>query len=516
MDQSPPDLAPDGAGGHPAAAPLRDAVLAGRYFGTAHAAAAEALARFTSIAGAADAAAWFGPDRAARLLADADALRGALDRDIAAIDGLIGAQLDAILHHSRMRRLEGSWRGLAWLLEGIDTSAKIKVKVQNTTWGETCRDLERAPDFDQSHLFRRIYEDEFGTPGGEPFGLLIIDHELRYRPAPGAPTDDVGTLKLLAGVAAAAFVPTVLGASPALLGVDGFSELAMATDPAAPLRGPEAQRWRGLSALEDIRFIAVALPRMLARPPWRDDPARRDGFRYREYAPDLDSRVWSAAGYAFAAAVVRAFAAFAWPADVRGVETDRRGGGLVDHMPLEPFATDPGTVWTRPSLEIVLTDSQERLLIEAGLMPLTAIPYTTDAVFAAVRSLQAPAQYTSQAATANARLSAQINSMLCVSRFAHVLKMMGRDMVGAFLTADEIERRLHKWLLTYANSNVSATGDIRARYPLVNASVSVQERPGRPGVFGCVIQLQPHFQLDDVSAQFRLVTEIAAPGVARG
>lgn len=500
--------------------PLRDSVLAGRHFGGANAMVAEALACFVSVDGAATAEAWFGPALLRRLGADAAGLRAAIDRDIAAIDALIGAQLDAILHHTRLRRLEGTWRGVAWLVDGVESGARVKVKLLSAGWAEVCRDLERAAEFDQSQLFRKIYEDEFGSPGGEPYGLLVMDHEIRHRAGPhlsgsGAPTDDVGALTLLAGVAAAAFVPTVVAASPALLGVDGFAELANAADPAAPLRTAEAQRWRTLSGLDDIRFIAVTLPRVLARPPWRDDPARHDGFRYSEYAPDSECRVWTTSGYAFAAAAVRAFAGFGWPADVRGVETDRRGGGLVDRLALEPFATDRDEVWVRPSLEIVLTDRQERALIDIGLMPITAIPYSNDAVFPAVPSLQAPTPYTSTAATANARLSSQFNSMLCVSRFAHVLKLLGRGMVGAFRTADEIERQLKKWLDGYVNGNIGATGDARARFPLVNARVTVQERPGRPGVFGCVIMLQPHFQLDDVAAQFRLVTEIAAPGASR-
>ncbi|HEY0418032.1 MAG TPA: type VI secretion system contractile sheath large subunit, partial [Acetobacteraceae bacterium] len=437
---------------------------------------------------------------------------------IAAIDALIGGQLDAILHHKRLHRLEGSWRGLFWLTEGIDPASRIKTRVLNIAWAEICRDLERAAEFDQSQLFRKVYEEEFGTPGGEPYGLMVIDHEVRHRPMPGTPTDDVTALKLLAGVAAAAFMPTVLAASPELLEVDSFADLATVSDPAAPLRGADHARWRGLFTQEDIRFVALALPRMLARLPWHDDPARPDRFRYGEFAPRDTDRVWSNAGYAFAATAARAFAAFAWPADVRGVETDRRAGGLVDHLPAEPFRIDTALAWSRPSLDVVLTDRQERILVDAGLMPLTAIPYSDEAAFGAVRSLQMPQQYAgpnAQAATANARLSAQINTLLCVSRFAHYVKMLGRNMVGAFRTEDEIERQLQAWLGRYVNSSLAAGAEARARYPLVAGRVMVKERPGRPGVFGCTIQLQPHFQLDDVSATFRLVTDIVAPGMGR-
>jgi type VI secretion system protein ImpD/type VI secretion system protein ImpC len=266
-----------------------------------------------------------------------------------------------------------------------------------------------------------------------------------------------------------------------------------------------------------MRFIALALPRVLARQPWDDDPARRDGFRYAEYAPTADCRVWMSAGFAFAAVVARAFTNHSWPADVRGAATDYIGGGLVTDLPIEPFRTDSGHAWVRPPLDIIFSDRVEAALIEAGLMPLSALPYGEEAVFSGARSLQAPASYTgptAAAATANARLSAQINSMLCVSRFAHYVKVMGRDMVGSFKTAEEIEAQLQGWLTGYVNSSPTAGPEMRARYPLVGAQVRVRERPGRPGVFGCVILLQPHFQLDDVTASFRLVTDITAPGMA--
>jgi type VI secretion system ImpC/EvpB family protein len=494
---------------------LREEVLAGCFFGHRYPEAASRIAEFPFLATADALAAWFGPDAALRLGGDADSWRGALDRDIAAIDTLIGEQLDALLHDARMRRFEGRWRGLAWLAGGIDPAGRVKLKVLNLSWSELCRDLERAVEFDQSQLFQKVYESEFGMPGGEPYGLLVADHEVRHRPMAGAPNDDVNAIAQLSAVAAASFVPTVLAASPALLQVEEFADLAMVTELGDPFRGPEFTRWRGLSAREDMRFIALALPRVLARPPWADDPARADGFRYAEYAPSVDTRVWMNAGFPFAAVVARAFDTHSWPADVRGAETDYIGGGLVTDLPIEPFRTDSDHSWVRPPLDILFSDRIEAALVEAGLMPLSALPYGEEAVFSAVRSLQMPAAHigaTAAAADANARLSTQINSMLCVSRFAHYVKVIGRDMVGSFRTAEEVEMQLQSWLTSYVNTSLSAGPEMRARYPLVGARVSVRERPGRPGVFNCVILLQPHFQLDDVSASFRLVTELAAPG----
>jgi type VI secretion system ImpC/EvpB family protein len=499
-----------------ASAPLRDDILAGMFFGHRYSEAAERVAAWPYLPPAEALAAWFGLATAARLAGDPDSCRAALDRDIAAIDALIGEQLDAILHQSRLRRFEGRWRGLAWLAGGLDPVERARLKVLNLSWAELCRDLERAVEFDQSQLFQKIYENEFGMPGGEPYGLLVIDHEIRHRPSREAPSDDVNALAQLAAVAAAAFAPTVLAASPNLLQVEDFADLAMVTELGDPFRSPEFTRWRSLSSRDDTRFIAITLPRLLARAPWEDDPARADGFRYAEYAPSADCRVWMSAGYAFAAIVARAFANHAWPADVRGSETDYIGGGLVTDLPIEPFRTDSGHTWVRPPIDIVFSDRIEAALVEAGLMPLSALPYGEEAVFSAVRSLQAPASFigpTAAAANANARLSAQINSMLCVSRFAHYVKIIGRDMVGSFKTAEEVEVQLQSWLTQYVNTSLAAGPEMRARYPLVGARVTVRERPGRPGVYGCVILLQPHFQLDDVTASFRLVTDIAAPSV---
>jgi type VI secretion system protein ImpD/type VI secretion system protein ImpC len=502
-------LAPDA---HALSLPaLRDTILSGRFIGKRDLDLEDTLSDFLLSDGGDAVERWFGSEISRRLRIDPAALGGALDRDIAAIDTLLSEQLDTILHEARLRRLEGTWRGVAWLVDGTDQSSRLRIKLLNAGWPEICRDLERAIEFDQSHMFRKIYEEEFGTPGGEPYGLMVVDHEVRHRPSATARTDDVTAVTSLSGVAAASFCPMILGASPTLLEVDSFADLASVIDLAAPLRNAEHARWRGLTTRSDMRFIGIALPRLLARPPWEDDGTRADGFRYAEYAPTSEERVWMSAGYAFATVVARAFVNYAWPADVRGVETDRIGGGLVDGVPLEPFRTDPEFTWCRASVEIVWNDHQERALLEAGLMPLSAIPFSDELVFGAVRSLLVPQRYTgatAAAADANARLSAQINSILCASRFAHHLKMKGRQMVGSFKTADEIERLLQEWLTSYVNANVSSTGDSRARFPLVGGRVRVQELTGKPGHFGCVVQLQPHYQLDDVSATFQLVTDL--------
>nr|WP_294543257.1 type VI secretion system contractile sheath large subunit [uncultured Rhodopila sp.] len=504
---------PSGSTDETTGLPLRDAVLAGRYFSGRFADKAAQVAELAVEKPGAALCRWFGPVAASRLLLDPDAMRCMLDRDIAAIDALMSEQVDAILHAPRMRKLEGSWRGLAWLVGGLEPAGRVRVRVLTVSWAEICRDLERASEFDQSNLFSHIYEHEFGMPGGEPFGVLLVDHEVRHRRTKDAPTDDVAAIAALSSVAAAAFAIVVLPASPALLDVDEFADLAMASDPASPLRQPLHERWRNLAGRDDMRFVCFVLPRVLARPPWTDDAGRADGFRYAEHAPAVAQRVWMSSAYAFAAVVARAFADHAWPADIRGIDTDREGGGVVTDLPVEGFSTDPPGVWVRPPLDLVLHDGQERVLVEAGLIPLTALPYSVDAAFVSVGTMQRPKNFgpAGEAAARNARLSSQINGMLCASRFAHYIKVIVRDMVGTLETPAKIEQRLQAWLNGYVNSAISAGPETRARQPLAAGRVTIAERPGRPGAYGCTIHLQPHFQLDEVGATFRLVTEVVSP-----
>ncbi len=498
-------------------APLRTLVLDGLFFG---AQAQETAGRFATFLVEKDPklSDWFGREEARRIGGDRQALAAAIDRDVVAIDRLISAQLDAILHHPRLRVLEGRWRGLAWLVSRMSLGGRVKLKILNVGWPEICRDLERAAEFDQSQLFRAVYEDEFGSPGGEPYGMLIVDHEVRHRPGPGATTDDVTAVASLSAVAAAAFAPLVINAAPALLGVDAFSELSGVDDPTSGFVAAEYQRWRGLATREDIRFIAVSLPRSLARLPWDETLERHRGFRYRELAADQEDRVWSGAGYMIAACVVRAFETFSWPADMRGYDTDRLGGGVVEDLPEPRFSVDPAQGLERPALEITLSDRQERTLVAAGLLPISTLPFGGQALVGAARSLQTTGRYVganANAASANARLSAQFNTMICVSRFAHYVKVMGRDMVGSMKTAEQIQRLLQDWLMRFANANTNPGQDMMAKYPLRSAAVTVAEQPGKPGVYSCTIQLQPHFQLDDIAASFRLMTELAAPGARR-
>jgi type VI secretion system ImpC/EvpB family protein len=453
---------------------------------------------------------WFGADA---FPGDDGAVRHAIDRDILAIDRMIARQVDAILHHRRVQALEGRWRGLRWLTDQVEDGPgdRIVIRLLTAAWREIARDMERADAFDQSHLFRRIYETEFGMAGGEPYGLLLIDHEVRHQPDRDHPIDDKAVLEHLAQIAASAFSPIVVAAAPALLGVETFAELAPVTRPAVVLADPEHKRWRELGDRLDSRFLAVVLPRVLARAPWPDDGTRDDGFRYRETASSVADRVWMSGAYPFAAVVARAAARFAWPADIRGSDSDRIGGGLVTGLPAEPHRLSQTLALPRLPMEVVFTDGQERMLIEAGLMPIGAPPHGDALLFGAVRSLYRPPRLANAEAFADSKIVTQVNALLCACRFAHYLKIRGRQIIGRLRRPDEIEFELREWLKGFTNRNTMSRSETRAARPLYDASVKVTERADKPGVFDCAIDLQPYFQLDNVTASFNFATEISPP-----
>ena len=491
---------------------LRDVVLSGRIVGPGGAGAELSTLVATTDPGEV-LRAWFGDAHLAEMARApraTDVFRAALDRDVARLDAMISTQLDAVLHHARLRRLEGAWRGLAWLVERLPaTGSRVRLKLLTARWSELCRDLERAVEFDQSQIFKKIYEEEFGTAGGEPFGLLACDYEVRHAPAPDHPSDDVAALTSLASVAAAAFAPMIFAASPALVGLDSFAEAGPAFDLADVLKRPEHARWRAAAAAEDLRFIGVALPRLLARPPWPDDGARADRFRYRGHAAGPAQRVWMSAVYALAAAAIRAFDRNSWPGEVRGAEPQAEAtGGVIEALPVEHFASDPPRgAAPRAPLDLCLTDEQERQITEGNLIALSALEGLAEASFGALPSLHRPPRLSSAVAEANQVLSTQLNTLLCVSRFAHCIKLMGRDMVGSARDAEEIEHTLQRWLEGFVSGLGSGGPEVTARYPLLEARVEVRERRGRPGVFGCTVHMRPHHQLDELGAAFRLVTE---------
>jgi type VI secretion system ImpC/EvpB family protein len=505
----------------PPSASLRETVLAGRFLGVAGAHAAADLASLVASDDAADhLLLWFGPQWLGALREQPNAvgvLRAALDRDIAAIDAMVSRQLDAVLHHARLRRLEGSWRGLRWLVDRLpEVAGRVQLKLLHARWAEVCRDIERALEFDQSHLFRKVHEEEFGMAGGEPYGLLAMDYEVRHRPSAAYPSDDVSTLAGLAGVAAAAFSPMILAAAPELLGMDSFADVSPSFDFSGLMDGPDYHRWRQAAAQEDLRFVGVALPRVLARAPWADDGCRVDRFRFRSHSPGPAQRVWTSPVYGFAAAALRAFDRYSWPAEVRGADiSEQATGGVLENLPFERFYSDlPFEPPARAPLEVAFTDEQENQISGAGLVPLSALDGLPEACFGALPSLHRPPRSSTAIAEANQRISSQLNTLLCVSRFAHCVKLMGRDMTGSFLDPSDVQSRLQRWLNGFVSGGGLASAAATAKYPLLEARVEVRERPGRPGVYNCTIHLKPHHQLDDIGASFRLVTEFAPRNAA--
>ncbi len=438
------------------------------------------------------------------------AVLGILERTIADLDQRIESQLNAILHHPRFQKLEASWRGVAYLVAAIGVKERIKVKLLNVTWRSICRDLERAIEFDQSQLFDKVYDEEFGIPGGEPYGVLLMDYEIQHTPTADKPTDDVSTLKRLAEVAAAAFAPIIIGASPALLGVERFSDLGATTDFHGMFQQPEYARWRGLQESDDSRFMGITMPHVLMRTPYRDVGRRRDTLRFHEDVDPLsgDNYLWGSAIYAFGRTLIRAFSSFGWFADIRGARRGSISGGLVTDLPVDSFHTDREGAAMKFSTDVSLTETQDIALSDSGVIPLLNCKDSPYSAFYSNQSLQVPRRYGAEAARVNARMSTMLQYVLCVSRFAHYVKVMGRDKVGSFASPEDCERQLAEWLRGYVDASDDGSEDRRARYPLREARVIVREPPGRPGQYFATVHLRPHFQLDQLASAFELVTEM--------
>jgi type VI secretion system protein ImpD len=374
------------------------------------------------------------------------------------------------------------------------------------------RDLERAIEFDQSQAFDKIYTQEFDSPGGEPFGLIVADYEPSKHPK------DLEALRALAGVAAAPHAPTVLGCSPAMFGIDRFRELVPTIDLTGMFQRPEFAGWRSLrSGTEDTRYLGIAFPRVLMRLPYRPDGSRTDGFVYREAAHAGDARqwLWGSAAYAFAAVCVRSFGTYGWFGDIRGAGRDRIGGGLVDDLPLPWFTTDRPGVAPRPPLETLLTEKHERELSELGFIPLMPARLTSYVVFNSSQAIWQATRYDKPAARANARLSSMLQQILCASRFAHYIKVIARDIIGATTTPETCQKRLADWIYQYTLGDADASIEMKARYPLARAQIDIRELPAKPGHYALIARLQPQYQLDEMGATFNLISTVRQQGGQR-
>lgn len=430
-------------------------------------------------------------------------LETSINARIAQIDELLSAQLNEIMHHEAFQKLESSWRGLHHLVFESETSTQLKIRVMNVSKKDLLRDLEKAPEFDQSALFKKVYEEEFGTFGGAPFGALIGDYEFSNHP------QDMLLLEKISQVAAAAHAPFVSAASPQLFGWDDFAQLTEVRDLAKIFDMVEYAKWRSFRESEDSRYVGLTLPHTLMRLPYGQNTVPTETFRFEE---DVDGRdhkkyLWGNAAYSFGTRLTEAFAMYNWCVAIRGVE----GGGLVSGLPTHTFATDEGEVALKCPTEIAITDRREKEFSDLGFIPLVHCKGTDYAAFFGAQSVNKAAKYDSDAANANARLSTQMQYIFAVSRFAHYLKAMMRDKVGSFMSRDQCEDFLNRWINNYVTLDDKASQETKASYPLREARVDVVEVPGKPGVYKAVAFLKPHFQLDELSVSLRLVAELPKP-----
>jgi len=422
---------------------------------------------------------------------------------IAQIDHLISIQLNEVMHHPSFQKLEGSWRGLKYMMDQSETSEMLKIKVLNVSKKELLRDLQRAPEFDQSAMFKKVYEEEFGIFGGAPFAALVGDYEFTKHP------EDIELLERVSNVAAAAHAPFLTAASNELFNLESFTSLDQPRDLGKIFDNTEYAKWKSFRASEDSRYVGLCLPRILGRLPYGPDTKPVEAFNYQEGVDGTEHNkyLWSNAAYALGARLTNSFAKHHWCAAIRGVE----GGGLVDGLAVHNFRTDDGDVAMKCPTEVPITDRREKELADLGFIPLVHCKGTDYAAFFSVQSAQKPKLYDKDAANANARLSAQLPYILAVSRFAHYLKAMMRDKIGSFMSRSQCETFLNQWISQYVLLDDDASAEMKSKYPLREARIDVSEIPGKPGAYRAVSFLKPHFQLDELSVSLRLVADLPPP-----
>ncbi len=422
---------------------------------------------------------------------------------ISQIDQLLSEQLNEIMHHPDFQKLEASWRGMHYLVHQSETGEHLKIRVLNASKKDLLKDLEKAAEFDQSQLFKKIYESEFGTFGGSAYGALIGDYEISNHP------QDLSFLEKMSQVAAAAHAPFIAAGSPQLFGFDSFTQLSEPRDLAKIFQRTEFAKWRSFRESEDSRYVALAMPHILMRLPYgmANVPVEAFNFEERVDGTDHGKYLWGNAAYALGTRLTDAFAKYHWCAAIRGVE----GGGLVQGLPVHTFKTDEGDVALKCPTEIAITDRREKELADLGLVPLVHCKNTDYAAFFSTQTVNKPKVFDTDAANANARLSSQLQYILAVSRFAHYLKSIMRDKIGSFMTRKNAEDFLNRWINAYTLGDDEAGQEMKAKYPLREARVDVTEIPGKPGAYRAVVFLRPHYQLDELTVSLRLVANLPPP-----
>ena len=421
---------------------------------------------------------------------------------IAAIDAKLTEQVNEIIHQESFRTLEGSWRGLHYLVNNTETDEMLKIRVLNISKKDVAKTIKKfkGTAWDQSPLFKQVYETEYGTIGGEPFGCLVGDFYFDHSPP------DVEILSGMGQIAAAAHAPFFAAAAPKLMNMESWRELSDPRDLTKIFQTPDYAPWRSLRESEDSRYIGLTMPRNLSRMPYgsKTNPVEEFAFEEDTEGADHNKYVWSNAAYAMGVNINRSFKLYGWCARIRGVES----GGLVEGLPCHTFPTDDGGVDMKCPTEIAITDRREAELSKNGLLPLLHRKGTDSAVFLGAQSLQKPQEYDDPDATANANLAARLPYLFSTCRFAHYLKCIVRDKVGSFKERGDMEKWLNEWIQNYVESDPGASEEAKARRPLASAEVVVEEVEGNPGYYTSKFFLRPHYQLEGLTVSLRLVSKL--------
>lgn len=434
-----------------------------------------------------------------------------INNAIAEIDRVMSKQLSAIMHHEKFQKLEGSWRGLNHLIMNSETSSDLKIRMLNISKKELSKDLSKAVEFDQSQIFKKIYESEFGTAGGEPYAALIGDYEISNHP------DDLDMLTSMSNVAAAGFCPFISAADPQMFGFDSYTELSKPRDLEKIFDSAEYIKWRSFRDSDDSRFVSLVMPRVLARLPYGQDTKPVEAFNFEEGALDSagrqlenehDQYCWMNAAYSMGAVLTSSYAEYGWCTSIRGAE----GGGKVHGLPSHTFISDDGDMDQKCPTEIGITDRREAELSKLGFLPLCHYKNTDYAVFFGAQTTQKAAKFDDPAASANAEISARLPYIMATSRIAHYLKVMARDKIGTFMEAGDAEEWLNKWISGYVNASPGASAEMKARFPLAEAAIEVKEVPGQPGVYSAIAYMRPWLQMEELSASMRMVANIPKAG----
>jgi type VI secretion system protein ImpC len=422
---------------------------------------------------------------------------------VAELDRKLSEQVNEILHHQDFQSLEGAWRGLHYLVNNTETDSMLKIRVMNITKKDLAKTLKRfkGAAWDQSPIFKKLYEEEYGQLGGEPYACVVTDYYFDHSP------QDVETLGELGKIGAACHSPVITAAAPTLFGMGSWQELGNPRDLGKIFSTPEYAAWRSLRDSEDSRYIGMALPRFLARRPYgaKSDPVEEFAFEEDTNGPDASKYTWANSAYAMAVNINRSYKLYGWCSRIRGIEA----GGAVEGLPTHTFPTDDGGVDMTCPTEIGISDRREAELAKSGFMPLIHKKNTDLAAFIGAQSLQKPGQFDDPDATANANLAARLPYLFATCRFAHYLKCIVRDKIGSFKSSTDMQKWLQKWITQYVDGDPQhSSEEVKARKPLAAAEVMIEEDPSNPGYYNSKFFLRPHYQLEGLTVSLRLVSKL--------